>query len=81
MITDAGLVFSGLSSDSAVHSDLHPRRGPEAHHAVSPKPSAASVRPAELRVRLPHPGRDAERDGAALQQLQHPVPEKHRELH
>lgn len=76
---DCSCYFAGLSSDSTFHTDLHSRRRSQAHHAICPEPSAASVRPEKLRVQLPHPGRDAQRDGTALQQLQHPMPENHGE--
>lgn len=73
------LFLSGMSSDPALDSDLHPGGSDQAHHSGCPEPSAAAVRPKELRVYLPHPGRDPECHGPALQQLQHPVPENHRE--
>src|SRR4029434_9784850 len=68
-----------LSSDHPVQPDLHPGGGDQTHHAGRTQPAAAPVWPEELRVHLPYPGRDPQRHRPALQQLQHPVPEDHRE--
>lgn len=57
---------AGVSSDPALHADLYPRRRDEAHHSAGTEPSAAAVRPEELRVHLPHPGQHLQRAGAAL---------------
>lgn len=66
----------GLSPAGALRGDSHPGRGGEAHHPEGQEPAPAPVRPAGLRVRAAHPGREPPGDGPALQQLQRAVPEQ-----
>lgn len=65
----------GVSSDPAVHRDLHPRWSYEANHPAGPEPAPAAVWTEELRVHLPHPGQHAQRPGSEVQQHQHTVSE------
>lgn len=67
--------LAGLPSDPAFHPDLHPRGCGETHHPDGQEPAPAAVRPAQLRVHLPHPRQHHPRHRPALQQHQHPVPE------
>lgn len=67
--------LAGLPPDPALHPDLHPRGCSEAHHPDSQEPAPAAVRPAQLRVHLPHPWQHHPSHRPALQQHQHPVPE------